>query len=141
MVTLSRVTIDGNPRFPSMVTLSRVTIYGNLFIFRIKRDRGLFHGGGLELPSFFPFRCVNGFYLGHELSFFFFRCICTCLKILLTNNFIFIYIFYIYKQKLIIYTYINPTIYICMHVQVYINNKTTLNNKFGFFFFFRLGEK
>jgi hypothetical protein len=53
MVTLSRVTIDGNPRFPSMVTLDRVTIYGNLFIFRIKRDRGLFHGGGLELPSFF----------------------------------------------------------------------------------------
>jgi hypothetical protein len=47
-----------------------------LFIFRIKRDRGLFHRGGLKLPSFFfhffPFRCVNGFYLGHKLSFFFF---------------------------------------------------------------------
>jgi hypothetical protein len=138
MVTLSRVTIYGNPRFPSMVNLDRVTIYGNPIYFPNKTGPGFIPQGWAKIAfiflSFFPFRCVNGFYLGHKLSFFFFRCIYTCLKILLTNNFIFIYIFYIYKQKLIIYTYINPTIYICMYVQVYINNKTTLNNKFGFFF-------
>jgi hypothetical protein len=48
-----------------------------LFIFRVKRDRGLFHRGGLKLPSFFfpffHFLCVNGFYLGRKLSFF-----CSC---------------------------------------------------------------
>jgi hypothetical protein len=56
MVTLSRVTIYGNPRFPSMVNLDRVTIYGNPIYFPNKTGPGfigLFHRGGLKLPSFF----------------------------------------------------------------------------------------
>jgi hypothetical protein len=74
MVTLSRVTTYGNPRFPSMVTQDRVTIYGNPIYFPNKTGPGFIPQGWARITfiflSFFPFRCVNGFYLGHELSFF-----------------------------------------------------------------------
>jgi hypothetical protein len=59
-----------------MVTLSRVTIYGNPIYFPNKTGPGFIPQGWAKIAfiflSFFPFRCVNGFYLGHKLSFFFF---------------------------------------------------------------------
>jgi hypothetical protein len=76
MVTLSRVTIYGNLGFPYMVTLDRVTIYGNPIYFPSKTGPGFIPQGWAKIAfiflSFFPFWCVNGFYLGHIISFFFF---------------------------------------------------------------------
>jgi hypothetical protein len=65
------------------------------------------------------------------------KCIYTCLKNLLINNFKIIYFFKI-KNLINIYlcmhVHIYIYIYIYMHIYIYINNKTTLKNKFGFFF-------
>jgi hypothetical protein len=76
MVTLSRVTIYGNLGFPYMVTLHRVTIYGNPIYFLSKTGPGFIPQGWAKIAfiflSFFPFWCVNRFYLGHIISFFFF---------------------------------------------------------------------